>query len=342
MTVTRYPPASRQSLKEELLQVLRTPAPAAAETAPVTPSEPAIPAPEAAAAPAAPAPKKPMKISSDLRMRAARMRPARPSASQAASQAIRIFEPARLPPGVGSKDDKIAMDSALQSWAQDSFQSSWDAGNMFGSAFVEGQYFLGFTYLAELTQRPEYRRMSERIATEMTRKWIRLTTAEARDETIAGELDEDEDEIRGLIGADRSGAFDADGPEAEARSAELQLKVKTIDEELKRFGVRDKFRTVAEHDGSYGRGHLYIDTGDKDNPDELAIDLGDGTAETTGKKLKKGQLQGFKVIEPMWCYPLNYDARDPLSDHWYNPEIWHAAAHSSLAPSSSAAKCRTF
>lgn len=341
MTVTRYRPGQRQSLKEQLLGVMRHTPAEPEKAAPATSAEPAK-----AAVAAGDAPRKPMKIGPTVKARISRMRPSvakRGASPEAASQALRIFSPAAPPPGVGTKETKLAMDSSLQTWAMDTFQASWDAGNIFGSAFVEGQFFLGFTYLAELTQRPEYRRISERIATEMTRKWIRLTTSEAKDAEIEDELD-NEDEIRQLIGADRSAAqledgeeqdgeptdgeeSDEDGgleedPEAKKRSAELQLKVKTIDEELRRFGIRDKFRSLAEHDGWYGRGHLYIDTGDKDDPAELATDLGDGTAETTGKKLEKGSLKGFKVIEPMWCYPLNYGARDPLEDDWYNPETW--------------------
>lgn len=42
------------------------------------------------------------------------------------------------------------------------------------SRFHEGMAFLGYPYLAELAQRPEYRRASEIIAADATRKWIKL------------------------------------------------------------------------------------------------------------------------------------------------------------------------
>jgi hypothetical protein len=41
--------------------------------------------------------------------------------------------------------------------------------------FSEGLGFLGYAYLGELTQRPEYRRVSEIFAAETTRKWIKLS-----------------------------------------------------------------------------------------------------------------------------------------------------------------------
>ena len=48
---------------------------------------------------------------------------------------------------------------------------SWAASG----PYTEGLGFLGYQYLAELTQRPEYRRISEIIASEATRKWIKIT-----------------------------------------------------------------------------------------------------------------------------------------------------------------------
>lgn len=48
---------------------------------------------------------------------------------------------------------------------------SWAAQGQFS----EGIGFLGYAYLAELSQRPEYRRVSEIFAAEATRKWIKLS-----------------------------------------------------------------------------------------------------------------------------------------------------------------------
>lgn len=63
---------------------------------------------------------------------------------------------------------KMAMDSAA-SIANDIY--AWAAAG----AFSEGLGFLGYAYLAELSQRPEYRRVSEIWASEATRKWVKLT-----------------------------------------------------------------------------------------------------------------------------------------------------------------------
>jgi phage-related protein (TIGR01555 family) len=77
-----------------------------------------------------------------------------------------------LPPGVGppgkrAGGQRIAMDAAPPGAAE---VMAWAAEGR----FHEGIGFLGYQYLAELSQRPEYRRVSEIIASEATRKWIKL------------------------------------------------------------------------------------------------------------------------------------------------------------------------
>lgn len=52
--------------------------------------------------------------------------------------------------------------------------------------FHEGLGFFGYPYLAELAQRPEYRMITETIARDATRKWIKLT---GPDEDRLGELE---------------------------------------------------------------------------------------------------------------------------------------------------------
>jgi hypothetical protein len=80
----------------------------------------------------------------------------------------KTFEMPRPMPGVVPEEfaDQIAMDEqtivAAYGWAN-------------GPGLLNaGWGWLGFPYLAELTQRPEYRRGSEIIAKTLTRKWIKL------------------------------------------------------------------------------------------------------------------------------------------------------------------------
>jgi phage-related protein (TIGR01555 family) len=70
--------------------------------------------------------------------------------------------------------------------AMDSVPANIDSGALYAwaisGAFAEGLGFLGYQYLSELSQRPEYRHVVATYASEATRKWIKLTGAD--DETL--------------------------------------------------------------------------------------------------------------------------------------------------------------
>lgn len=160
--------------------------------------------------------------------------------------------------------------------------ASW--ANQAAGAFVEGTAFLGFAFLATLAQRPEFRVASEEIAGEATREWIEIKSK--------------------------------GGGNAKAQ------KIKEIQDDVETYKLQEVFRDGVEGDGLFGRGHVYIDTGDTDNPDELKTPLGNSSDETSRTKVPRGKLRGFKYIEAAWCYPLNYNSTDPLDDNWYNPQSW--------------------
>lgn len=187
------------------------------------------------------------------------------------------FGAAHRPTGLG--DARLAMDTACSNHA------AMFAGSYVAGVFEEGLQFMGYPYLAQLTQRAEYRLISDIRAEEMTRKWIELK--------YSGE------------------GTDADPDEA---SAKIEQLTKALDD----YGVRDAFRKMVEHDGQFGRGHIYIDTGETNNPDELAKPFRISRA-----KIKKGGLRGFRNIEPMWVYPSGFDAGDPLKPDFYVPSIWY-------------------
>ena len=136
-----------------------------------------------------------------------------------------VFRRARPLDGVVPKDSDPAM-------AMDDFPAP--LGSYFGEGMVdEGLVFMGYPWLAQLTQRAEYRRPAEVLATEMTRRWIRLVSTG----------DEDKSE-----------------------------KLTVIEAELKRLNAQDVFRQAIEKDGFFGRVHIYLDTGNED-PDERKMPL---------------------------------------------------------------------
>ncbi|MHB8284090.1 MAG: DUF1073 domain-containing protein [Caulobacteraceae bacterium] len=151
------------------------------------------------------------------------------------------------------------------------------AGAYLQGLIAEGMGFLGYPYLAELTQRAEYRRGAEILAKEMTRKWIKIT--------YSGEKDATE-------------------------------KVQQLEDGMSLHRLQDKFRRIAELDNFFGRAHLRIDNGrDRTN-------LTSALPYMSAKFEKDGKLS-FKVVEPFWCYPGQYETMNPLADDFYVPKVWY-------------------
>lgn len=67
--------------------------------------------------------------------------------------------------------------------------NAWAAEQVYAGSFYNGVQFMGYTYLAELAQVPEYRRIVEITATELTRKWIMLQGDEHRVQELNDELE---------------------------------------------------------------------------------------------------------------------------------------------------------
>ena len=95
-------------------------------------------------------------------------------------------------------------------------------------------------------------------------------------------------------------------------------RVKLLTDDMEAFRLKDVFREAWEHDGFFGRGQIYIDTGDSDNRPELATPLA-----LSPRKIKKGSLVGFRTIEPIWSYPAAYNSTNPLKSDWYKPQTWY-------------------
>jgi len=181
-----------------------------------------------------------------------------------------MFPVAPPPPGA-PEGLQVAMDSNLT--------MIWGYANQ--GYYGEGVQWLGFPYLAELSQRAEYRMMTETRAKEMTREGFELISAADDDET------------------------------AEKRLADLEQACRD-------FHVIERLRVMFEHDGYFGGGHIYIDTGSGDKPQELMSPLVIDAA-----KIPKGGLKGFRNVEPMWIYPGTYNANDPLRDDFFRPDLWY-------------------
>ena len=220
--------------------------------------------------------RKPLKISDIVLSRSRHT----PEAAARRATHYNPFQPYQPAPGIKNAPT-MAMDSG--DWQE---TSQW-AQNAISSAYQEGQEFLGYPELALMAQRAEYRVISETIAEEMTRCWIKFNSV--------GDDDKSD-------------------------------KIEQIESEFRRLNVRDQFKELAEQDGFFGRSHLYLDTGDADKPEELASPMGNGRNEISRNKIGMGnglrQIQAIKTVEPVWTYPREYNSSNPLAADWYKPNVW--------------------
>lgn len=183
------------------------------------------------------------------------------------------LEPYRPPDGVipaNQREAALAMD-----------ETPYDYLNLYG--FTGG--FPGYPYLADLSQRPEYRKIVSTLADEMTRKWVEIKAK--------GEDDKSD-------------------------------KISKIVDAMDRYRVRDLFKQAAEDDGFFGRGQLYFEVKTpsggiaSDMPDELESPLFMDKA-----KIKKGSLVDIRKVEPAWTYPGAYQSTSPLKKDYYKPLKWY-------------------
>ena len=164
--------------------------------------------------------------------------------------------------------------------------NQWGLG-AFANLSAEGLMFPGYAFLAELAQRPEYRKITDTVATEMTRKWIKFNAVGDKDKTD---------------------------------------KIKELVDFMDNLRVRDHYAHVASVDGFFGRGHIFHDFGtgiEITDSTELATSVGNGRDLTSQSKIKKGSLKRLQVIEPTWVQAQRYNTTNPLASDWYRPEIWY-------------------
>lgn len=156
-----------------------------------------------------------------------------------------------------------------------------------------GLGFPGYAYLAELSQRSEYRNAAETIASEMTREFIKVIV--------------------------KGSAKTKQGTEGDKGNKGLADKVEKLTEALECFGVRELLQKMAELDGFFGRAQLFIDLDTQGRDDDAVRQLPLCIDKET---VKKGSLRGFKAIEPIWTTPFSYNASDPLAKDFYVPRAW--------------------
>lgn len=330
------------------------------------------------------APERPEKPLFNLDTGAAMRAKAAPAWDQPKQNPFAIYE---MPSSVFPKDkkQKLAMDDAIQ-WAS---TATFDNSVALSAMYDYGVGFVGYPTLSVLAQIPEYRNLSEVMATEMTRKWIRIHSRsdETREKEALGKVKEaagkpdeqpDEGETETPAEADAREAEDfapndlddidlndidpeldkEDGDEGdedtegELDQALLQYaaergktdesiangsnekadKIKKLNDAFDRLKVRDVFAQVALNDGFFGRAHIYIDVdmgegitiGSPEAKEEMLIPIGNGKHEISKQKVNpQHPIKRLVSVEPVWAYPANYDASNPLAENFYDPVTWY-------------------
>lgn len=147
---------------------------------------------------------------------------------------INPFALPKYMPGVLPEGTKLAMDEAPlnQVDAAFNFAAGYYAGGH--GLFAEGIGFFGYPYLAELSQRPEYRTPSEILAEEMTRKWVTLKATGKTDKS---------------------------------------KKITELTADMVKFRLRDVFRDATMLDGLMGIGMIHVDLGTWEDAAEMQTRL---------------------------------------------------------------------
>lgn len=93
-------------------------------------------------------------------------------------------------------------------------------------------------------------------------------------------------------------------------------KIEEIESRFTDLDIQGLFRKALIHDGFYGVGHIFVDL--KEHRDtKLPVEL-------DSRSISKGQLKGFRNIEPMWVTPVMWNANRVELDSFYVPDTWWA------------------
>jgi hypothetical protein len=220
-----------------------------------------------------------------------------------------VFAAAAPPPGVAPSHQlpervQIAMD-----WAGGQVGGLNGVAPYGYSIYGGNDGWLGYPYLAQLTQRAEYRRPAEILAKEMTREWVKL---KYRNNEKTPPLGAQQPPKPGEP-ADPGALLNAVAP-----ALQRDDKLAKLRDAMEKFSVQKLFQQMVETEGYFGRAQLYIDiAGAQEKPGELNTPL-----IVDPRKIKAGSLRGFTLVEPFWTYPANYNSDKPLRPDFYQPQAW--------------------
>ncbi len=152
---------------------------------------------------------------------------------------------------------------------------AYNYGNFFQNTIACGG-FPGFPYLSQLATKAEYRAFASTISTELTRKWIKFVSTGGEDEKTTD-------------------------------------KIKAINNEFERLGIRNTIAMAGAHDCFFGRGQIYIGIKGQDKTKPLILDK---------RTIPVGSLDQVCTVEALWTTPATFNANDPTAPDFYKPPMW--------------------
>ncbi|HBC7422509.1 TPA: DUF1073 domain-containing protein [Serratia marcescens] len=91
--------------------------------------------------------------------------------------------------------------------------------------------------------------------------------------------------------------------------------VKTMEAALRKFDIKRLIHEAVRQDSMFGVAHIYIDTGAGEQENAKPLFLSE-------KKITQGSVKGFRLVEPVWVYPSQYNTTNPLVEGYYRPQQW--------------------
>lgn len=95
-------------------------------------------------------------------------------------------------------------------------------------------------------------------------------------------------------------------------------KITELTQKLERLNIRSLIRTAVIHDQAYGGAHIFphLKENGVDVPPDTPLLL-------SPTFVKRGCLESFTCVEPMWVTPNAYNAIDPTKANFYKPSSWY-------------------
>lgn len=91
--------------------------------------------------------------------------------------------------------------------------------------------------------------------------------------------------------------------------------IKAMEEALVKYDIKRLIHEAVRQDSEYGVAHIFIDVGADEIENEKPLFL-------DPRKITKGSLKNFKIVDPNWVYPAMYNSNKPLRPDFYKPQAW--------------------